>query len=931
LPADAGPPTLLGRRAECRAIDKLLAEALTGRSRMVVLRGEAGVGKSALLGYLVDRVAGWRVATAAGVESEMELGYSGLHQLCASLLDHLDRLPPPQRDALATVFGLSAGPAPDRFLVGLATLSILAEAADGQPLVCIVDDAHWLDSASEQILGFVGRRLLAERIAIVCSVRTGVGDGVLGELPELHIGGLDDRDARALLLANMHGPIDAAVCEQIVIESHGNPLALLELPRTWNAADLAGGFGLPDGTVAGKIEQSYAERFLHLPLDTQLLGLAAAAEPLGDPGLLHRATEILGVGMASADPLVDAGLLQMRARVEFAHPLVRSAAYHVATADDRHRVHQALADATDPATDPDRRAWHRARATPGLDEDAAADLEMSAGRAQSRGGLAAAAAFLERAAELTPDPPVRAARALAAAEAKHQAGAPDTALRLLAGVDTGDELQRARVHLLRARIAFGSSHGRDAPPLLLAAARELETQAPALARDTYLEALVAALLVGRLNGEVGVLQVAEAAAGAPVSEGRPSDLLLDGFATLITEGYTVGAPLLKRAVHAFKSNDLSLLDSVQWLWHATHAAHDLWDDESWDLLCTRHVQLLREVGALNLLPLALSARIGLHLFAGELAAAAPLVEEVAAISEATANPLPPYGDLALAAWRGRESQAIEFMRDAYAQLEPRGEGMGLTIVEHATAVLYNGLGRYHEAFEAAERGADHPQELAFSTWSLVQLVEAAVRTNRHDAARDALERLVQTTGPSGTNWALGIEARSRALVDGGKAAEAHYREAIDRLRLTRVRGELARAHLLYGEWLRREGRRLHAREQLRLATKMFTAMGMDAFAGRAEQELLATGERARKRVVETRHDLTAQESQIARLARDGLSNPEIGARLFISARTVEWHLRKVFTKLGITSRKQLRAALPESTRPIVGAGFLAAVEDADRS
>jgi len=441
------------------------------------MRGEAGVGKSALLGYLFDRVAGWRVATAAGVESEMELAYSGLHQLCASLLDHLDRLPAPQRDALATVFGLSAGPAPDRFLVGLATLSIFAEAADGQPLVCIVDDAHWLDSASEQILGFVGRRLLAERIAIVCCVPTGVGDGVLAELPEMHIRGLDDRDARALLLAHMHGPIDAAVCEQIVVESHGNPLALLELPRTWNAADLAGGFALPDGTVAGKIEQSYAERFLQLPLDTQLLGLAAAAESLGDPSLLHRATEILGVGMASADPLVDAGLLQMRARVEFAHPLVRSAAYHAATADDRHRVHQALADATDPATDPDRRAWHRARATQGLDEDVAADLERSAGRAQSRGGLAAAAGVPPT--RHRADPPIR--RFVLRAPSpllsqSTQAGASDAALRLLGGLEAGalDELQRARVHLLHAQIAFGSSHGRDAPPLLLAAARELE-------------------------------------------------------------------------------------------------------------------------------------------------------------------------------------------------------------------------------------------------------------------------------------------------------------------------------------------------------------------------------------------------------------------------------------------------------------------------
>ena len=926
--AGTGRPTLLGRRAECEALDRLLTDALAGRSRVAVLRGEAGVGKSALLGYLSDRVVGWRVATAVGVESEMELAYSGLHQLCAPMLDLLDRLPVPQRDALATVFGLSAGPAPDRFLVGLATLTLLAEAAEQQPLLCIVDDAQWLDQASAQILGLVARRLLVERVALACVARTDIGDHVLAGLPTFPVGRLSDSDARALLLDNVHGPLDPAVCDQIITESRGNPLALLELPRTWNATDLAGGFGLPGSQpVPGKIDQSYLERLVQLPSDARLLVLAAAAEPLGDPLLLHRAAEPLGIDMAATDAAEDAGLLQVRGRVEFAHPLFRSAAYHSATAEDRHRVHRALAEATDAETDPDRRAWHRARATTGPDEDVAAELERSAGRAQANGGLAAAAAFLERATELTLDPRRRAARGLAAAEAKHQAGAPETALRLLAGVEAGslDEIQRARAHLLRGRIAFTSSHGRDAPPILLETARQLETHEPALARDTYLEALGAALFVGRLAGDVGVLQVAEAARGAPASSARPSDLLLDGFAVVITEGYAAGAPLLKRAVSAFRSEDMPALDAIRWLCHATHAANDLWDDGSWERLCTRHTQLARQVGALTLLPIALSARIRLHLFAGELAMAASLVEEVAAVTEATGSRVPPYGALALAAWQGREAEASELIRSARAELGPRGEGMGLTLVEHATAVLYNGLGRYQEACEAAQRGAAHPQELAFSNWSLVELVEAAVRNDQPELARGAIQRLARTTRPSGTDWARGVEARSRALVSDAQPAEAFYREAIDHLGRTHVRVELARAHLLYGEWLRREGRRLEARKQLRITHEMFTAMGMEAFAGRAERELLATGERVRKRIVETREDLTPQETQIAHLASDGLSNPEIGARLFISARTVEWHLGKVFTKLSISSRKQLRVAQPHAgslgtARPPFGAG-----------
>jgi DNA-binding CsgD family transcriptional regulator len=908
---------LAGRVAERALLDRLLQDVRTGQSAVRVLRGEAGIGKTALLDYAVERAQGYRVVRAVGVESEMELPFAGLQLLCAPLLDALERLPSPQREALGTAVGLSSSARPDRFLVGLAVLSLLSDAAEPQPLLCVVDDAQWLDRSTAQVLAFIARRLEAESIAFLFAERETPTLDELDGLPDMRLEGLSDADARELLRAVTTGPLDQSVRERIVAETRGNPLALLELPRGMSPAKLAGGFGVASTLeVPRRIEASFRERVKRLPPDSQQLLLLAAAEPIGDPTLLWRAATELGISMEAAHPLEPGDFLSLGARITFRHPLLRSAIYDGASNVDRRMVHRALATATNPESDPDRRAWHLAQATVGLDDDVADELERSAARAQDRGGLAAAGAFLEKATLLTPDAARRAERALAAAEAQHQAGAPGIALRLLAGAEVGslDEIQRARVCLLRGRIAFSSSNGRDAPPLLLDAARQLETHDVALARDAYLEALVAGLFVGRLGGEVGVVQVAEAAHLAPASSGRPSDLLLDGFAVAITDSYAAGAPLLKRAVRAFRCEDLPTHDAIRWLWPATHAAHDLWDDESWELLSARHVKIARDVGALTVLPLALSARLGIHLYAGELVIAASLVEEIAAVSEATRNRIPPYGALVLAAWQGREAEARELIRTVSADLGPRGEGMGLTLVEHATAVLYNGLGRYHEACEAARRGAAHSQELAFSTWSLVQLVEAAVRSDQAELAHDALRRLVQTTEPSGTDWALGTQARCRALVSSSDAADGFYRDAIDHLGRTRLRGELARAHLLYGEWLRRARRRLDAREHLRVAVEMFTAMGMEAFAGRAARELAATGERARKRRVETREDLTPQEAQIARLASEGRSNPEIGAQLFISPRTAEYHLRKVFPKLGISSRRDLRGALQAAGR-----------------
>jgi DNA-binding CsgD family transcriptional regulator len=916
-------PTLLGRRAECEVLDRLVADVVSGSSRVLVVRGDAGVGKSALLRYLSERTADWRVTTAVGVESEMELAYSGLHQVCAPLLEHLEKLPVPQHDALATVFGLRCGPAPDRFLVGLATLTLIAEAAEDHPLACFIDDAQWLDQSSAQILAFVAHRLLAQRVALVAAARTGTGDDVLAGLPALEIGGIGDGDARTLLVANVHGPVDADVTDRIVAESHGNPLALLELPRTWRPADLAGGFGLLDGQpVAVKIEESFARRLLMLPSETQLLVLTAAAEPVGDHGVLERAAERLGIGMAAVIPAVDAGLIELRSRVQFARPLIRSASYRAATAGDRYRVHRALAEATDAMTDPDRHAWHRARATPGPDEDVAADLERSAGRAQARAGVAAAAAFLTRAAELTPDPGRRTQRAVDAAFANVQAGNFDTARSLLAVARAGpvDELQRARMDLTGAQLAFVSRRGNQAPALLLAAARRLERLDLSLARETYLDAFSAARFAARPNDGAAIADVARAARAAPrPSDHQPSagDLVLDAFVAL-THDYATAVPVGRAALRKLRDDTISTRGKLRWLWQGCVLALELWDDESAYALSQQHLRLARKTGVLIELPLALSSHTPILVFCGELSAAASLVQEARSVDEAAGISEAPYGALTIAAWRGQAHEARELIGPTR---EPgsRGDGVGVATSEYSHAVLCNGLGQYDEALIAARRACQDRQEMVARNWGLTELVESAARSGRKDLAADALERLSRTAGASGTAWGMGVEARARALLSDGDIAEARFREAVEQLSRTRVRAEIARTHLLYGEWLGRANRRTDAREELTVAYEMFTAMDMVGFAQRARGELLATGASVHRLAAEATDDLTGQEAHIARLARDGLSNPEIGAQLFISARTVEWHLRKVFTKLGITSRRQLLPALSDRPRTVVNA------------
>jgi DNA-binding CsgD family transcriptional regulator/tetratricopeptide (TPR) repeat protein len=892
----------------------------SGAGRALVVRGEAGVGKTVLLDYLAGRASGCQVVRTAGVQSEMELAFAALHQLCAPMLDQAESLPAPQRAALETALGLAAGPAPDRFLVGLAVLGLLCEAARERPLVCVVDDQQWLDHASAQALGFAARRLAADPVGLVFAARV-PGEEVAG-LPELVVAGLAEGAAAQLLESVLTGPLDGQVRDRIIADTHGNPLALLELTRGLTPAQLTGGFG-PGSAVPldGRIEESFGRQLAALPAQTQRLVQLAAADPTGDPVLVWRAAGRLAIGAGAAVPAAEAGLAEFGAQVRFRHPLVRSAAYRSASVQTRQELHGALAEVTDPAADPDRRAWHRAQAAPGPDEEVATELEQCAGRAQRRGGLAAAAAFLERSAGLTLDPARRARRALAAAQAKHQAGALDAALGLLAMAQAGplDELQRARVDLLRAQIAFASSHGRDAPPLLLSAAKQLETLDIGLARETYLEAFTAALFVGRLSPAVGDVARAARTAPAPPDPARAPDLLLDGLALLVTEGYAAGTPALRQALLAFRSQDISAAEGLSWLWLAERAAMAVWDDQAWHLLASRHVELARDAGALSELPLAVRSRILLHAHCGELEQGAALIAEAQAVAEATGSQLAPYGATGIAAWRGREAEATELIQANMDSATSRGEGRGVTS-QYSAALLYNGLGHYGKALAAAEVACEY-DDVGVLGWSLVELVEAAVRSGQPERASGALQRLSETTRASGTDWAIGTEARSRALLSEGETAGDWYREAIERLGRTRMRPAMARAHLLYGEWLRRENRRRDARAELRTAHDLFTTMGIEAFAERARRELLATGGTVRKRTVETVSELTAQEAHIARLAASGRTNVEIGAQLFLSTRTVEWHLSKVYTKLGVASRRELRHALdrPGQAQPAAAA------------
>lgn len=911
----------LGRRRECAALDDLLTGVRGGRSASLVLRGEPGIGKTALLSYVRDEAQGCRVARVVGVEAEAELAFGGLHQLCAPFRAHIDRLPGPQRLALETAFGLSAGAPPDRFLIGLAVLNLLADVAERQPLVCLIDDAQWLDQVSAQTLAFVARRLLAERVLLVFAMRPADGHPLRG-LPHLQIEGLADRDARALLSSMTPGRFDDQVRDRILAEARGNPLALLELPRGLTVAEPAGDTGPERQPPAGAVERGFLRRLRSLAPDTQRLLLLAAAEPVGDVVLLRRAAQALGIDLASAVAEAEAaGLVTLRSMVRFRHPLVRSAAYRSASPWERQDAHRALAEATDPGHDPDRRAWHLASAAPAADERVASGLAEAAARARARGGVAASAAFLARAAQLTPDPAVRGARSVAAAQAKSQAGAYAEALELLDGAQLTplDKRDRARADLVRGQVLFASRSASAGLPLLLSSAHQLEVLDPELATETYRDAMYAAFTAGRLPGGEGVGDVAAAVLRMARPE-RParSDLLLEGVARVYVDGYAAGAPLVLRALAAYRSDGVTAAD-LGWLPLAARMAHNVWDFESWTVLSAALVHLVRELGALSALPSALLLQLSNRMYAGDLAAAQSLVDEAATIGEVTGSEFfARYGALVVVPWGGGETATRAAVRAIVEDPALSTEGKALTATEWAAAVLYNGLGRWEDALRAARLGAAYPQELGLSIWSTFELVEAASRLGRTEEAARSARVIVELAEAAGTEWALGTAALMTAQVSPDSDAEAHYREALVRLGATGADLELARTHLLFGEWLARVGRVADARQYLRQAHDLLTRIGAAGYVERARRGLTDVGApvdaAAPDAAPGAAATLTPQEAQIARLAADGLTNPEIGAQLYLSAHTVEWHLRKVFAKLGVRSRKDIAAVLAEGAR-----------------
>jgi DNA-binding CsgD family transcriptional regulator len=912
---------LRGRDGECETLRGLISTVRAGSCQVLVLRGEAGVGKTALLQYISEQASGFRCIDVAGVESDMELAFAGLQQMCAPLLHHLDELPEPQREALNVAFGRTGGQTPDRFLVGLAVLSLMAAASTDKPLLCLVDDAQWLDQVSIQTLAFVARRLLAEPVALVFAARDG-GATALAGLPETVIEGLADGAARDLLESVMLGGIDPRVRDRIIAEARGIPLAILDVPRSITTTELAGGFwisGKRSSTAA--IEEEFVRRINSLPEGARRLLLIAAAEPVGDAALFLRAAAELNIPADALAPAEAAGLIDFGPRMRFAHPLMRSAAYRAAELTERRDIHRALAAVTDPQSDPDRRAWHAANAATGPDDSVAAELEASAGRAQSRGGVAAAAAFLERATILTADPNLRGPRAIAAAQAKREAAAPEAAYDLLATAELTplSMLQQAQIVRMRAQMEFVRSRAGMADALrtdvaaaqLSSAAQGLEGLDDDLARETHLEALSAAMYAGRLGEPDRLMEVAEAgrtAVNRLTEPRRPVDLLLSGMTSRIIDGPGAGSDHLRAALDTWNvREEMGGRRDRNWPLPVTQesAAHELWDDAVLQRIATDAVRYARDTGALAALPLALAYRAGVHVYMGELNSAATLLEEADAITASTGYAPRKYHSLNLAAWRGVHSEAIGLIAAAETDGAAKGEGRLVGVTKFASAVLFNGLGRYDEALAAAQKCCEY-EDLGFYSWCLFELIEAAVHLGDIQSAGSALALFEQRAGASGTDWGLGVVAACRGMLADNESAEASFVEAIERLERADAALHGARAQLCYGEWLRRVNRRLDARRQLNTAYDMFVRMGAQGFAERARRELAATGEKVRRMQGHSGEDLTTQEAQIARLAGDGLTNQEIGAQLFISTHTVEWHLRKVFVKLGITSRRQLR-------------------------
>jgi DNA-binding CsgD family transcriptional regulator len=922
---------LLDRLTERARIDHVLASAVQGMSAALVLRGEAGTGKSALLDYAVESAGDLGVARLVGIESEAELGFAALHQLLVPYLAELESLPGPLRRALATAFGISEGGPPDRFLVGLASLTLLSAAATERALLCVIDDAQWLDHESAEVLAFVARRLHADAVGMLFAVRDPSDRPIsLAGLPSLRVAGLQPDDARQLLASAAAAEVHSGVSDQIIAQTGGNPLALIELGRELAPVQLTGEMPLPEPLPPGRsLQARFRGQARRLPAATQVLLLTAAADPTGDPALVWRAGRHLGFDSQAAGPAEAGELVTAGASLTFRHPLVRSAIYHGATTAERQRVHRALAEATDPVTSGDLRAWHRSLAVTEPDEAVAAELEQAAARARSRGGWAATGAYLTRSAELTPQTHERLRRILAAAQAENTAGASLRAQALLDGVVDGfaDPRQRIVAQRLQGAIHFALSRPAQTASILLAAARQIAPLDPGQARAALLDGLAATRASGRLAtvGAAGPDIARAARSIPPAAEPAASigDLLLDADAALLLDGHEAAAPLLKRAVSRLQEIPLRSPDLLTWTGIGCWAAGALGDDHVLYSLSRRLEESAREHGAVPALSNALLFTGTSELFAGALGQARALFTEREAIEEALGGSFR-VGEVLLLAWEGDATRTRAKAAAVAAAATESGLGWQLAFLEYALVVLELGQGRYAEALASAPYG--YADNVIVSAFALPDLIEAAVRSGQRDFAADALDRVARRAAASPTPLALGLLARSRALLADGPDAEKHYQEAITRLGRARGTSHLARAHLLYGEWLRRSRRRRDAREHLQAAHAAFEAMGAGAFAERARLELTATGQTARKRVPGHHAELTPQELQVAVLAGAGSTNPEIAAHLFISPKTVDYHLGKIFRKLGVASRREL-ARIPLAAPDVPPPGNLMISED----
>ncbi|WP_217575022.1 AAA family ATPase [Streptomyces sp. GbtcB7] len=902
--------SLIGRSPELLLINSVLAAVQTGESRALVLRGVPGVGKTALLGYAAQTAADMRIARATGVESEMTLAYAGVHQLVAPYLEQLGSLPDPQRDALEAVLGLGASRSTGRLLVGLAVFTLLSNTASATPLLCVVDDAQWLDRESAEVLAFVARRGQADAIGLLFAVREPTDRPLpFDGLAEHVVNGLDPDAARELLESAAAGTTEKRVQERLIADTGGNPLALLELAAHLAPDQLTGRATLPEALPIGeRLEQAFLKRVRTLPSGTQTFLLLAAADPTGDPGLVLRAAASLGIGPETAAPAEALGLVSLTDGLSFRHPLLRSAVYGAARSEQRRQARYALAEATDPAADPDRRAWHRAAAVTGPDNAVADELEASADRARRRGGLSTASAYLNRAARLTSDPHRRAARYLAAAEAQITAGGVDAGAQLLEQAEDRtcvDGHNRAQALLLRGVVEMARGEAARAAPVLAESARVFEPLDVPRAAWAQLLSFQAVMYTGRY-GPQGDLMAAARRARSSARSPRPTatELFLDAFATGFIDGPDAAVPVLRRAIHALGPEEAGPVMEM-----ATYAAVQLWEDDTLDVVSRRHLHITRMLGGLTMLPLALNAVAVSEIVGGRIALAEALHEELHDIRRIIDDPgiigeVAP-GEPMVAALRGDEERTRSLAGAIARHAATHRLGPLADVAAHGLGVLELGLGHYPAAMEHLRFAMDGPPSFV-ATSALPDLVESAMRSDERETAAKAADLLSLTTLSSGTPYALGIEARSRALFATGAEAEQLHRTAIDHLRRTRAAVHLARAHHLYGEWLRRARQRREAREQLRTAHELFVSMGAAAFAERARAELEATGAHARRRSSDVDlNTLTPQEAHIARLAAEGAPNAEIAAQLYVSRRTVESHLTKIYAKLGVHSRTQL--------------------------